>query len=140
MESGKTIEELYVGQKASLEKTITESDVLIFAGVTGDVNPVHLDPAYAAKTIFKERIAHGMLTASLISAVLATVLPGPGNIYISQNLEFKAPVKFGDKITAEVEIIEKITERNRIRLKTTCTNQKGIVVITGEAIVMPRKK
>lgn len=139
MELGKTIDEIQVGQKASLEKVISEDDVLQFAKVTGDFNPIHVDAAFASQTRFKQQIAHGMLTASLISAVIGTVLPGPGNIYASQTLEFKAPVKFGDRIKAEVEIIEKITERNRVRLKTTCSNQDGIIVITGEAVVLPRR-
>jgi len=137
MEQGKTIDQLNIGEKASLTKQITESDVLRFAEVTGDRNPIHLDPEYASKTRFKERIAHGMLTASLISAVISTRLLGPGNIYVSQSLEFKAPVKLGDIIQAEVELIEKIPEKNRVRLKTTCRNRDGTVVIDGEAIVLP---
>jgi len=139
MEQGKTIDQLNIGEKASLTKQITESDVLRFAEVTGDRNPIHLDPEYASKTRFKERIAHGMLTASLISAVISTRLLGPGNIYVSQSLEFKAPVKLGDVIQAEVELIEKIPDKNRVRLKTTCRNQDGTVVIDGEAIVLPRR-
>jgi len=139
LELGKTIDTLFIGQKASLEKLITESDVLGFAKITGDFNPVHIDALYASQTRFKERIAHGILTAGLISAVIGTHLPGPGNIYISQTLEFKAPVKFGDKIRAEVEVIEILVDRNRVRLKTTCINQNDVVVLTGEAIIMPRK-
>jgi len=139
MEQGKTIDQLNIGEKASLTKQITESDVIRFAEVTGDRNPIHLDPEYASKTRFKERIAHGMLTASLISAVISTRLLGPGNIYVSQSLEFKAPVKLGDVIQAEVELIEKIPEKNRVRLKTTCRNQDGTVVIDGEAVVLPRR-
>jgi 3-hydroxybutyryl-CoA dehydratase len=139
MEQGKTIDQLNIGEKASLRKQIREADVLRFAEVTGDKNPIHIDPEYARQTRFKERIAHGMLTASLISAVIGTRLPGPGNIYVSQTLEFKAPVKFGDVIEAEVEIIEKIPERNRVRLKTVCRNQDGTVVLEGEAVVLPRR-
>lgn len=139
MKQGKTIDQLNIGEKASLRKRITESDVLRFAEVTGDKNPIHIDPEYASQTRFKERIAHGMLTASLISAAIGTRLPGPGNIYVSQNLEFKAPVKLGDVIQAEVEVIEKIPERNRLRLRTVCRNQDGTVVIDGEAIVLPRR-
>jgi 3-hydroxybutyryl-CoA dehydratase len=138
MQLGKKIDDLYIGQKASLERQITESDVMAFARITGDFNPVHVDAQFASQTRFKERIAHGMLTASLISAVIGTILPGPGNIYVSQTLEFKAPVKFGDKIKAEVEIIEKISNRNRIRLKTTCTNNDNVIVLVGEAVIMPR--
>jgi len=139
MKQGKTIDQLNIGEKASLRKRITESDVLRFAEVTGDKNPIHIDPEYASQTRFKERIAHGMLTASLISAAIGTRLPGPGNIYVSQILEFKAPVKLGDVIQAEVEVIEKIPERNRLRLRTVCRNQDGTVVIDGEAIVLPRR-
>jgi len=139
MEQGKTIDQLDIGEKASLKKQITESDVLRFAEVTGDKNPIHIDAEYARQTRFKERIAHGMLTASLISAVIGTRLPGPGNIYVSQSLEFKAPVTFGDVIEAEVEIIEKIPERNRVRLRTVCRNQDGTVVLEGEAVVLPRR-
>jgi len=139
MEQGKTIDQITIGEKASLTKQITEADVIQFAEVSGDKNPIHLDKEYASQTRFKERIAHGMFTASLISAVIGTRLPGPGNIYVSQTLEFKAPVKFGDRIEAEVEIIEKIPERNRVRLKTVCRNQDGMVVIEGEAVVLPRR-
>ena len=139
MEQGKTIDQLNIGEKASLKKQITEADVLRFAEVTGDKNPIHIDAEYARQTRFKERIAHGMLTASLISAVIGTRLPGSGNIYVSQSLEFKAPVKFGDVIEAEVEIIEKIPERNRVRLRTVCRNQDGTVVLEGEAVVLPRR-
>ncbi len=139
MEPGKTIEQINVGDRASLKKQITEADVIRFAEVSGDKNPIHIDAEFASQTRFKERIAHGMLTASLISAVIGMRLPGPGNIYVSQTLEFKAPVKFGDVIEAEVEVIEKIAERNRIRLKTVCRNQDDIVVIEGEAVVLPRR-
>ena len=139
MELGKTIDQLNIGEKASLTKQITESDVFRFAEVTGDRNPIHIDPEYASRTRFKERIAHGMLTASLISAVIGNHLPGPGNIYVSQSLAFTAPVKVGDVIEAEVEIIEKIPERNRVRLRTVCRNQDGTVVIDGEAVVLPRR-
>jgi 3-hydroxybutyryl-CoA dehydratase len=139
MESGKTIDQLNIGDKSRLRKTITEADVLQFAEITGDKNPVHLDQGYASQTRFKERIAHGMLTASLISAVLGMRLPGPGNIYVYQSLEFRAPVKFGDTIEAEAEVIEKIAEKNRVRLRTLCRNQEGTVVLEGEAIVLPRR-
>ena len=139
MEQSKTIDQLNIGEKASLTKQITESDVFRFAEVTGDRNPVHLDPEYASQTRFKERIAHGMLTAGLISAVLGTRLPGLGSIYLSQSLAFKAPVKLGDVIQAEVEVIEKIPEKNKLRLRTTCRNQDGTVVTDGEAVVLPRR-
>ena len=140
MQQGKTIDQLNIGDWASMSKQITERAVLRFAETTGDKNPIHLDRLHAKQTIFGERVAHGMLTASLISAVLGMKLPGPGNIYLSQTLKFKAPVKFGDIITAEVEIVEIISERNRIRLQTTSRNQHGTVVLEGEAIVIPRKE
>ena len=135
---GKTIEQLNIGDRASISKLITERDVIRFAELTGDINPIHMDKLYAEQTVFGERIAHGMLIASLISAVLGIKLPGPGNIYVSQSLKFRAPVKFGDIIEAEVEVVEKIPERNRVHLKTTCRNQDGTVVLEGEAIVIPR--
>ena len=140
MEKGKTIDQLSIGERASISKRITEREVLRFAELTGDLNPVHMDKLYAEQTVFGERIAHGMLTASLISAVLGTKLPGPGNIYVSQTLKFKARVKFGDIIETEVEVMEKIPERNRVTLKTTCRNQSGTVVLEGEAVVLPRKE
>jgi 3-hydroxybutyryl-CoA dehydratase len=135
---GKTIDQLNIGDRASISKLITERDVIRFAELTGDINPIHMDKLYAEQTVFGERIAHGMLIASLISAVLGIKLPGPGNIYVSQSLKFRAPVKFGDIIEAEVEVVEKIPERNRVHLKTTCRNQDGTVVLEGEAIVIPR--
>lgn len=140
MEHGKTIDQLNIGDRASISQLITERDVIRFAELTGDINPIHMDKFYAEQTIFGERIAHGMLIASLISAVLGMKLPGPGNIYISQSLKFRAPVKFGDVIEAEVEVIEKIPERNRVRLRTTCRNQDDTVVLEGEAVVIPRSE
>jgi 3-hydroxybutyryl-CoA dehydratase len=140
MEHGKTIDQLNIGDRASISQQITERDVIRFAELTGDINPIHMDKFYAEQTIFGERIAHGMLIASLISAVLGMKLPGPGNIYISQSLKFRAPVKFGDVIEAEVEVIEKIPERNRVRLRTTCRNQDDTVVLEGEAVVIPRSE
>ncbi len=138
MGQGKTIDQLNIGERASISRQITERDVIRFAEITGDINPIHMDKLYAEQTIFGERIAHGMLTAGLISAVLGLKLPGPGNIYVSQSLKFRAPVKFGDIIEAEVEVVEKIPERNRVRLKTICRNQDGTVVLEGEAMVIPR--
>ena len=135
---GKTIDQLNIGDRASISKLITERDVIRFAELTGDINPIHMDKLYAEQAVFGERIAHGMLIASLISAVLGIKLPGPGNIYVSQSLKFRAPVKFGDIIEAEVEVVEKIPERNRVHLKTTCRNQDGTVVLEGEAVVIPR--
>jgi len=123
-----------VGQKAGSVNTVTEAVVKSFAELTGDNNPIHLNDDYAKTTIFEERIAHGMLSAGYISAVLGNQLPGPGNVYLSQSLKFLAPVRFGDTITTTVEIIKIIQEKNRIVLRTTCTNQSGILVIDGEAL------
>lgn len=128
-------EEISIGSKASISKTITEEDVRLFSTITGDYNPLHLDEEYAKKTIFKGRVVHGLLTAGLISAVLGTRLPGPGTIYLSQTLRFKAPVRINDTVTCEVEVIEKIEKGKLLKLKTTCKNQDGVIVIEGEAVV-----
>ncbi len=136
---GKTINELTIGDTAQFSKTVSESDIYLFAGITGDFNPAHIDKEYAQKTFFKSRIAHGILTAGFISAVLGNQLPGPGSIYIQQKLKFLAPVHIGDTITSRVEVIEIEVEKNRAKLKTTCTNQKGRTVLAGEAIVSPPK-
>ncbi|MEL7647730.1 MAG: MaoC family dehydratase [Sedimentibacter sp.] len=136
---GFKISELTIGQKASFTKTISETDVYLFAGISGDINPAHLNEDYAKNTFFKGRIAHGMLSASLISAVIGVQLPGPGTIYSSQTLNFLAPVHFGDTITATAEIDEIFPEKNRVSLKTYCINQDGTVVTKGEALVLPRK-
>ncbi|MCX5841687.1 MAG: MaoC family dehydratase [Deltaproteobacteria bacterium] len=137
--TGKTIEQIKVGDTAEFSKTVSESDVYLYAGITGDLNPAHINETYAQDTFFKTRIAHGMLTAGFISRILGMQLPGPGTIYMRQSLNFLAPVRFGDTITALVEVIEVIAEKNRLRLKTTCTNQKGTVVLDGEAMVSPPK-
>jgi 3-hydroxybutyryl-CoA dehydratase len=134
---GKTFEELNLGNSARFSKTVTEADVVLFAGVTGDLNPAHIDEAYAQGTFFKTRIAHGMLSAGFISAVIGTRLPGPGTIYMHQSLDFLAPVAIGDTVTAIVEVIEKMEEKKRVRLKTTCVNQTGTTIVSGEAIVSP---
>jgi len=136
---GKWISQLRVGDKAYVEKTISETDVYLYAGITGDLNPAHINEEYAKGTIFKGRITHGMLTAGLISAVLGMKLPGPGTIYLGQELKFTAPVRMGDTIKAEVEVSEIIKEKNRIKLRTICKNQKGEVVLDGVATVMPPK-
>ena len=136
---GKTIKELKVGDAAEFTKTISESDIYLFAGVTGDLNPAHINEEYARKTFFKTRIAHGMLLAGFISAVMGNKLPGPGTIYIKQELHFLAPVYVGDTITARAELIEIVPEKNRARLKTTCLNQDGKTVLDGEALVSPPK-
>lgn len=130
--------ELKIGMKDSISKTITETDIILFAGITTDVNPAHINEEYAKTTMFKHRIAHGMLGAGLISAVLGTKLPGEGSIYLGQELKFLAPVYAEDTITATVEIIELIPEKNRIILKTICTNQNGVEVITGKATLMKK--
>ncbi len=136
---GKTIDELKVGDAAEFTKTISESDVYLYAGVTGDLNPAHIDEEYAKKTFFKTRIAHGMLSAGFLSTVLGNRLPGPGSIYIRQDLRFLAPVRIGDTITARAEVIEIIPEKNRARLATFCLNQDGAKVLDGEAVVSPPK-
>ena len=134
-----TMQELKVGQSDSFSKTITETDVYLFAGITGDLNPAHVDEEYAQNTRFGKRIAHGMLSAGLISNVLGTKLPGPGTIYLGQQVDFKAPVYFGDTVTAVVEVEELIPEKNRAILHTYCRNQEGVIVVEGKATVMPPK-
>ncbi len=132
-----TIRELKIGDQASTAKTISESDVYLFAGITGDHNPAHVNEVYASQTRFGRRIAHGILSAGLISAVLAMKLPGPGAIYLGQELKFVRPVYFGDTITATCTVSELLPEKNIARLETVCTNQDGAVVIKGTATVMP---
>lgn len=134
---GKTIKEINLGDKSSYSRTVSEADVVLFGGVSGDLNPAHFNEEYSKETMFKGRIAHGMLSASYISTVLGMQLPGPGTIYLSQELKFTAPVKFGDTITAIAEVIERIEEKNRITLETICINQRGEVVVKGKAVVMP---
>ncbi|MFS0574019.1 MaoC family dehydratase [Sporosarcina sp. 179-K 3D1 HS] len=131
-----TYDEIRIGDRASFTKTISEYDIYQFAGVTGDFNPVHVDAEYAKTSIFKERIAHGILTAGFISNVLAMQLPGRDTIYLSQNLAFLAPVKIGDTVTAEVEVLEKKDSKRIIRLRTVVKNQRDELVIEGEAVVM----
>lgn len=129
-------EDLAEGMSASFTKTVTEADVVLFAGVTGDLNPVHVDETAARESRFGGRIAHGMLSAAFISTVLGTRLPGPGTIYMGQTLRFTAPVRIGDTVTAEVTVRELDRERRRARLETVCRNQNGETVIEGEAQVM----
>lgn len=136
---GRTIEELSAGDAAEFTKTVSESDIYQFAGVTGDLNPAHINETYAAGTFFKTRIAHGMLSAGFISAIFGMQLPGPGTIYLKQELKFLAPVRIGDTVTARVEVLEVMAEKNRIRARTTCTNQDGTMVLDGEAVVSPPK-
>lgn len=128
-------EDLEVGQEASLSKTVSEACITTFANVSGDRNPVHLDADYAATTMFKERIAHGMLSAAYISAVFGMKLPGPGAIYISQTLAFKAPVKIGDTVVTTVKLVELLPEKKRARFETVCS-VNGKPVLTGEAQLM----
>jgi len=136
---GKTIDKLNIGDTAEFAKTVSESDIYLYAGITGDFNPAHINENYAKNTFFKTRIAHGMLSAGFISTVIGNELPGTGSIYVKQDLRFLAPVRIGDTITARVEIIEIIAEKKRVRLKTTCINQEGTQVLDGEAIVSPPK-
>ncbi len=127
-----------VGDKASMTKTVSEHDVYTFAGVTGDFNPMHVNVEFARQTMFKERIAHGMLSAGFISAVLGTALPGANTIYMGQELSFKAPVKIGDTVTATVECVEKIEEKHRLIFRTTVTNQDGVLVVDGKATMLKK--
>jgi len=139
MAEGKSIHELKIGDRAHFPKQVTEEDIEHFAKATGDFNPVHFDQAYAANTPFKGRIAHGILSLGLISTVFGNILPGPGTIYLSQEAKFMAPVRIGDTITAEVEVLEVILEKNRAKFKTICRNQTGQEVVSGLAWVMPPK-
>ena len=136
MEKKRTyFEDIEVGMEATLAKTVSEADILGFAEVSGDKNPVHLDAAYAAKTMFKERIAHGMLTASYISAVFGMELPGPGAIYVSQTLNFRAPVRIADQVIAKVRVVELFPAKKRVRFECVCV-VAGKPVLEGEAILM----
>ena len=130
-----SFEELQLGQEASLSKIVTEQDIIAFAEVTGDKNPVHLDAAYAAKTMFKQRIAHGILSAGYISAVFGMELPGPGAIYVSQTLNFKGPVRIGDTVVTKVKVVELIQPKRRARFECVCSVD-GKVVLDGEAVLM----
>ena len=133
------LEELEVGQSAELKRTVAEGDLAAFAQVTGDDNPLHLDEAYAATTPFKGRIAHGMLSAGYISAVLGTKLPGPGAVYVSQTLRFRRPVRIGDEVTAEAKVAAIDAARGRVTLETRCV-VAGKTVVEGEAVaIVPRR-
>ncbi|MBX3498696.1 MAG: MaoC family dehydratase [Alphaproteobacteria bacterium] len=132
---GYYLEDLSVGMSAVFGKTVTEADIMAFAGVSGDTNPIHLHEGFARASRFGERIAHGMLSASFISTVVGTKLPGPGSIYVSQSLNFKAPVKIGDTVTARCEIVEIVPERKRIKLRTECLCGDK-VVLDGEAVIL----
>ena len=136
---GYDFEDLQPGMSTSFGKTITEADIVLFAGASGDNNAVHINEEFAQTTPFKGRIAHGMLTAGVISAAIASRLPGPGTIYLGQNLRFKAPVRPGDTVHATVTVKEVMPEKRRVTLNTVCT-VAGKVVIDGEALVMPTSK
>lgn len=136
---GRTIDQLAVGDAAELSRRVTQEDILKFVDSVGDRNPVHSDRVFAESTPFREPIAPGLWTAGLISAVIGTQLPGPGAIYVTQELRFLKPARPGDSITARVQVAEILRERNRVRLKTTCRNQRGEEILTGEAWVLPSK-
>jgi 3-hydroxybutyryl-CoA dehydratase len=135
IDAGYSIEDLSVGMTAYYARTVTEADVVLFAGISGDSNPVHMNELYAARTMFKGRIVHGMLSASFISTAIASKLPGPGSIYLSQNLKFRAPVRAGDTVEAKITVTEIISDKNRVALKTVCSVGDK-VVIEGDAVVM----
>jgi 3-hydroxybutyryl-CoA dehydratase len=128
-------EDIKVGDESSLARTITEAHIVNYAGLTGDWNPLHADAEHAAQSMFGERIAHGMLVAGLISAVLGTQLPGPNSIYLGQDLKFVAPVKIGDTITVAVTVTEKRDDKRIVKMRTTATNQRGEMVIAGTAVM-----
>ncbi|MFA5670142.1 MAG: MaoC family dehydratase [Balneolaceae bacterium] len=134
-----TIQDLLVGQRASFTKTISESDVYLYAGITGDFNPLHIDAQHAEKTMFKKRIVHGALLTGFISNVLGMKLPGPGALYASQELAFKKPVYIGDTITAFVEVLEIKEQKNRVLFRTGCINQNDELVAEGTSILLPTK-
>jgi 3-hydroxybutyryl-CoA dehydratase len=140
MLEGKSIDEMKIGDSAQISKTITEEIVNEFARVTGDINPVHTDQTYAEKTRFKGRIAHGVYSLGLFSTLLGNILPGYGTIYLSQEVKFLAPVRVGDTITARVELVELLPEKNRVKFRTTCMNQDGTLVVDGFAWAMPPQK
>jgi 3-hydroxybutyryl-CoA dehydratase len=137
--NGYYFEDLSVGMSASFAKTVTEADIAAFAGVSGDFNPVHINEEFARDTMFKGRIAHGMLSAAFISTVFGMKMPGPGCIYVSQLLKFKAPVKIGNTVTAKVEVTATVPEKKFVTFKTTCT-VAGKVVVDGEATLMVPSK
>lgn len=136
---GYAFEDLQVGQTASMGKTITDADILLFAAVSLDTNPVHMDADAAAASVFKERVAHGMLSAGLISAVMGTRLPGNGTVYLEQTLRFRRPVRIGDTVTATVEVTSLDPVKRQATLRTVC-KARGKVVIDGEAVVLPRSR
>jgi 3-hydroxybutyryl-CoA dehydratase len=136
---GKYVDELSEGMSAIFTKTVTEADIVLYAGISGDTNPVHLDQEFAKGTMFKGRIAHGMLTAGFISAVLGTRLPGPGSIYLSQSLKFKAPVRIGDTVRARVTVTTLDKEKGRCTFATTA-HVGDVLVLEGEAQILVPKR
>ncbi|MBI4797396.1 MAG: MaoC family dehydratase [Desulfarculus sp.] len=138
--AGKTIGDLQKGDTASFSKTISEADIYLFAGVTGDFNPAHIDEQYAKGTFFKTRIAHGSLLAGFISTVMGTMLPGPGTVYVRQELNFLAPARIGDTTTAVAEVLEIDAAKNRVHLRTFCRNQDAVILVDGTATVSPPKR
>lgn len=137
---GKSYDELEIGEKAYFSKTITETDVYLFAGISGDLNPMHVNEEYARTTPFGARVAHGPLTMSLAAPVLGMKLPGLGTIAVELTTRFKAPVYFGDTITVVGEVVEKISKKNWVRIALTWTNQRGETVAEGSAVVSPPRK
>jgi acyl dehydratase len=140
LELGKSYDELQIGEEASFSKTITETDVYLFAGISGDFNPLHMNEAYAKETRFKTRIAHGGLPQSLIAPVLGMKLPGLGTVLVEISCRFKTPTVFGDTITAKAKVAEKMVDRKWVRMALTWTNQRGETIAEGEAVVIPPEK
>ncbi len=137
MKKGITLDQLNIGQTYESKVTITEEMIERFAKATGDYNPIHLNEDYAKGTIFKTRVAHGMLQAGILSGILGMRFPGVGTIYLSQTMRFLKPVFIGDEVTFSLKVLELIREKNRVRIETVCTNQRGEAVLSGEALVMP---
>lgn len=137
--NGKTVHQVQIGEKATMSKTITETDAYLFAALTGSTNPLYLDEVYASKTKFGRRVVPELLVASMLPATQGNFLPGEGNLHLKQHLEWHKPVFIGDTITAEIEIIGKDIEKNRVFIRNTCRNQNGEVVVTGQAVVWPKK-
>ncbi len=131
--------DIKLGQSAEVTRTITEDDIQAFGDLSGDYNPIHFDDEWAKQTMFEGRIAHGILAVAFISAALGMYLPGTGSIYMSQSVRFLAPVRIGDTITARVKVIALNDEKERVTLRTTCTNQEGTLVLDGEALVAMMK-
>jgi 3-hydroxybutyryl-CoA dehydratase len=134
---GRTADELAVGDHASVTKVVSDTDIYLYIGMTGDFNPLYTDETFAAGSRFEGRIAPGSLTAGLVTAVVSTKLPGAGTILESEDFRFVAPVRPGDTITAFAEVLEVIASRGRVRLRTLCKNQDGVVVLEGEVVVLP---